>query len=84
MSIYLVTGAAGFIGSRVAGMLLDAGHRVVGIDSLNDAYDVRLKQWRLAQLTGRDGFSFDQIDITDRAALTPPTPAGPSPRGASP
>ncbi len=69
MSNYLVTGAAGFIGSRVAGLLLDAGHRVAGIDSLNDAYDVRLKQWRLAQLTGREGFAFEQIDITDRAAL---------------
>lgn len=69
MTTYLVTGAAGFIGSRVAGLLLDAGHRVVGIDSLNDAYDVRLKQWRLAQISGRDGFAFDQIDITDRTAL---------------
>jgi UDP-glucuronate 4-epimerase len=69
MSTYLVTGAAGFIGSRVAGLLLDAGHRVVGIDSINDAYDAHLKQWRLAQLTGREHFTFAQIDITDRIAL---------------
>lgn len=69
MSKYLVTGAAGFIGSRVAGLLLDAGHHVVGIDSLNDAYDTRLKQWRLAQLTGRDQFTFEQLDITIRGAL---------------
>lgn len=69
MGTYLVTGAAGFIGSRVAGLLLDAGHRVVGIDSLNDAYDVRLKHWRLEQIRGRDGFAFEAIDICDRAAL---------------
>jgi UDP-glucuronate 4-epimerase len=49
--------------------LLDAGHRVASIDSINDAHDVRLKQWRLAQLTGRDSFTFEQVDITDRAAL---------------
>ncbi len=69
MPTYLVTGAAGFIGSRVAAMLLDAGHRVVGIDALNDAYDVRLKKWRLERLTGRDGFTFEQLDICDRPAL---------------
>ena len=46
----LVTGCAGFIGSKVAALLLDQGHEVVGIDNVNDAYDVRLKEWRLAQL----------------------------------
>jgi nucleoside-diphosphate-sugar epimerase len=69
MSKYLVTGAAGFIGSRVAALLLDAGHQVVGIDVLNDAYDVRLKQWRLDRLADRDGFTFQRIDICDRPAL---------------
>ncbi|MFM7742411.1 MAG: NAD-dependent epimerase/dehydratase family protein, partial [Verrucomicrobiota bacterium] len=49
---YLVTGCAGFIASRVCGMLLEKGDEVVGLDSLNDAYDVRLKHWRLAQLLG--------------------------------
>jgi UDP-glucuronate 4-epimerase len=65
----LVTGAAGFIGSRVAEMLVDAGHHVVGLDNLNDAYDGRLKQWRLKRLVGRNGFEFHHIDICDRAAV---------------
>ena len=50
MANYLVTGAAGFIASHVCDLLLDDGHTVVGLDNLNDAYDVRLKDWRLAQL----------------------------------
>ncbi len=50
---YLVTGCAGFIASRVSHLLLDAGHHVVGLDSLNDAYDPSLKRWRLAQLVAR-------------------------------
>jgi nucleoside-diphosphate-sugar epimerase len=66
---YLVTGAAGFIASAVARMLLDAGHEVVGIDNLNDAYDPALKRWRLEQLAGRPGFNFRQVDICDRAAI---------------
>mgnify|MGYP001319508917 CR=1 FL=1 len=45
----LVTGAAGFIGFHVCRMLLEQGEAVVGVDNLNDAYDVRLKQWRLEQ-----------------------------------
>lgn len=52
MSTYLVTGVAGFIASRVAEMLLEAGHHVVGIDNLNDYYDVRLKDYRLGRLLG--------------------------------
>ena len=44
---YLVTGCAGFIASRVCEMLLDNGHEVIGWDELNDAYDPRLKEWRL-------------------------------------
>ncbi|HQM14329.1 MAG TPA: GDP-mannose 4,6-dehydratase [Anaerolineae bacterium] len=66
MGLYLVTGVAGFIASKVAEFLLDAGHAVVGVDNLNDAYDVRLKQWRLARLDGRAGFTFRQLDICDR------------------
>ena len=70
MSHYLVTGAAGFIGSRVAALLLEQGHTVVGLDNLNDAYDVRLKQYRLNQLAGCHGFDFLKADISDRQALT--------------
>ena len=55
MSI-LVTGAAGFIGFHVAKALLERGERVVGIDNLNDYYDVRLKEARLAELRAFPGF----------------------------
>jgi nucleoside-diphosphate-sugar epimerase len=65
----LLTGAAGFIASRVARLLLDRGDDVIGVDSMNDAYDVRLKVWRLAQLEDRPRFSFHRTDISDRAAL---------------
>jgi nucleoside-diphosphate-sugar epimerase len=70
MGHYLVTGVAGFIASRVAEFLLADDHTVVGIDNLNDAYDVRLKHWRLAQLEGKLGFAFHCLDITDRTALS--------------
>ena len=65
----LVTGCAGFIGARVCELLLAAGHDVVGIDSLNDAYDIRLKQWRLARLLNQSGFQFHRLDIAERSAL---------------
>jgi len=66
---YLVTGACGFIASRVVELLIDENHRVVGIDNLNDAYDVRLKEWRLERLTKRSEFEFYKADICDRAAV---------------
>lgn len=66
---YLLTGCAGFIASKVADLLLEAGHHVVGVDSLNDAYDPRLKQWRLSRLQPRANFRFHHVDICDRAAL---------------
>ncbi len=69
MSHYLVTGVAGFIASKVAEFLLAEGHTITGLDNLNDAYDVRLKQWRLQNLVGQAGFSFYQVDICDRPAL---------------
>ena len=69
MGNYLVTGAAGFIASRVIAILLDRGDTVSGIDNLNDAYDVRLKQWRLANLEGRPGFRFERLDLGDREGL---------------
>ena len=69
MSTYLVTGAAGFIGSRVADMLLDEGHTVIGWDNLNDAYDVRMKENRLGKLKKLDKFTFSRLDISDRKAV---------------
>jgi nucleoside-diphosphate-sugar epimerase len=69
MAHYLLTGAAGFIGSRVTQMLLDAGHQVTGVDNLNNAYDVRLKHYRLKRLQAEPNFHFYQLDISDRAIL---------------
>jgi UDP-glucuronate 4-epimerase len=65
MNRYLVTGAAGFIGANVARALLDAGCEVVGVDSLNDYYDVDLKHYRLKPLLDHSGFSFVQGDLAD-------------------
>ena len=64
-----VTGCAGFIASRVVRFLLDDGHEVVGIDNMNDYYDVSLKQHRLEQLQSSDRFTFYHEDIEDRRAL---------------
>jgi len=69
MGRYLVTGAAGFIGSKVAEFLLQDGHQVHGIDNLNDAYDPRLKRWRLERIQKDENLQFDEIDIVDRAGL---------------
>ena len=63
---YLVTGAAGFIASRVITKLLEAGHSVVGVDNLNDSYDVRMKEYRLERLLPNTGFKFLKIDIAYR------------------
>lgn len=69
MSTILVTGAAGFIGSHVAGRLLERGERVVGCDNLNDYYEVSLKEARLARLAEQAGFSFVRADLADRDAV---------------
>ena len=65
---YLVTGTAGFIGLHLAERLLTEGHEVVGIDNLNDYYDVELKHARLARLEGRKGYRFTRLDLADREA----------------
>ena len=69
MANYLVTGSAGFIGARVAEMLIEQGHTVSGVDNLNDAYDVRMKEYRLRRLQTLPGFSFLRLDISDREAV---------------
>jgi UDP-glucuronate 4-epimerase len=66
---YLVTGAAGFIGFYVSQRLLAAGHSVIGIDNLNDYYDVNLKLARLAQLENKVGFEFIKLDLADREGM---------------
>ncbi len=65
----LVTGAAGFIGYHVSERLLADGHEVVGIDNLNDYYDVNLKQSRLDRLRETSGFSFQKLDLADRQGI---------------
>ena len=69
---YLVTGSAGFIASQVSKELLDLGDHVVGVDNLNDYYDVRLKNWRLKQLKAHpngQNFTFVGLDIEDQTKL---------------
>ena len=65
MARYLLTGVAGFIASRVAEILLGDGHEVVGVDNMNDAYDVRMKEYRLGRLKDLAGFNFAHIDIVN-------------------
>ena len=69
MGQFLVTGVAGFIGFHTTRRLLARGDEVVGLDNLNDYYDVRLKQDRLALLESAPAFTFEKIDLVDRAAL---------------
>jgi UDP-glucuronate 4-epimerase len=68
----LVTGAAGFIASQVCSQLLDQGNQVIGVDNLNDYYDVRLKDWRLQQLLNHrnaHNFVFEKLDIENQKNL---------------
>ena len=67
--IILLTGAAGFIGFHAARRLLSEGHRIIGIDNLNDYYNVSLKQARLNELESHDQFEFYKVDISDYEAL---------------
>lgn len=70
MAHYLITGAAGFIGARSATLLIEQGHTVVGVDNMNDAYDPRMKEYRLKRLRALDGFEFVRDDIAERGILT--------------
>ncbi len=65
----LVTGAAGFIGFHTAKALLARGDEVIGVDSINDYYDVTLKEARLAQLAGQRGYAFVKLDLADRQGM---------------
>ena len=67
----LLTGAAGFIGMHVAQALLTRGERVIGVDSVNDYYDVALKEARLTRLRTYPEFRFERLDIADQGAITP-------------
>jgi UDP-glucuronate 4-epimerase len=67
---YLVTGCAGFIASKVCKFLLDEGNAVVGADNLNDAYDRKLKEWRLEEFRGQSSFSFFNVDISNKADVS--------------
>ncbi len=66
---YLVTGAAGFIGFHLSKRLLKEGHNVVGLDNLNDYYDVNLKKSRLRELEGNSEFTFQKLDLIDRDGI---------------
>jgi UDP-glucuronate 4-epimerase len=65
----MVTGCAGFIGSKVSEVLVQEGNQVVGVDNVNNAYDPRLKVWRLSQLQQHSNFTFHKADIVDRQDL---------------
>lgn len=69
MAHYLVTGTAGFIGARTAELLIQDGHTVVGVDNVNDAYDPRMKAYRLKRLETMPGFTFHKLDIAEKAII---------------
>ena len=71
MANYLVTGAAGFIGARTSEMLISDGHTVVGVDNMNDAYDPRIKEFRLKKLQALSGFTFHKLDISEKSVIDP-------------
>ncbi|MDY6846161.1 MAG: GDP-mannose 4,6-dehydratase [Chloroflexota bacterium] len=69
MSNYFLSGTAGFIAFRVAELLLEDGHGVYGVDNLNDAYDIRLKDYRLYRLKKFPNFHFKKIDISEKSSI---------------
>ena len=66
---YLVTGAAGFIGSKVAEFLANDGHEVIAVDNFNDAYDIRIKRWRARTIENLPGLKLYVQDICDLAGM---------------
>ena len=69
MANFLVTGAAGFIGARTTEFLIKDGHTVAGVDNLNEAYDPRIKQYRLKKLQALPGFTFHKLDISEKSII---------------
>ena len=69
MANYLVTGAAGFIGARTTELLIKDGHTVLGVDNMNNAYDPRMKEYRLQKLQSMPGFTFYKLDISDKSMI---------------
>ena len=69
MANYLVTGVAGFIGARTSELLIEDGHTVVGVDNMNDAYDPRIKEYRLRRLQAMPGFVFHKLDISNKSII---------------
>lgn len=69
MGTILVTGSAGFIGWKVADLLLARGYQVLGVDNMNPVYDVRLKEWRISQLVRRERFEFTAADVLDSESI---------------
>jgi nucleoside-diphosphate-sugar epimerase len=69
MANYLVTGAAGFIGARTSELLIQDGHTVVGVDNMNDAYDPRMKEYRLHKLQAMPAFTFHKLDISNKSII---------------
>jgi len=69
MGNYLVTGAVGFIGARTSELLINDGHTVVGVDNVNNAYDLRMKEYRLKKLQALSGFDFQKLDISDKTII---------------
>ncbi len=69
MKTILLTGTAGFIGAKTAELLLEEGFKVIGLDNLNDYYDVRIKQYRLGKLTGEKDFQFNEVDIENYSSI---------------
>ena len=69
MANYLVTGAAGFIGARTTELLIKDGHTVLGVDNMNNAYDPRMKEYRLQKLQTMPEFTFNMLDISDKSII---------------
>lgn len=69
MGNYVVTGAAGFIGARTSELLIQDGHTVIGLDNLNNAYDLRMKEYRLKRLQAMNGFDFRKLDISNKSVV---------------